>query len=515
MADREPYISIKMQGLNEDLPPHELPPTVWSSGRNMRFKNNAAQQVKGYDSAFGATTIAPNWLLAVPDYPLYYWIYANTTAIYVTDASTEYNITPTAGVTGDLDVNWNGGLLHGLAVMNNGFDEPIWWNGATASPMTTLPTWPTSARAQVLKPFKNYLVALNYEDSTYGNNPDMVKWSDAADPGSVPASWDETDPTTDAGLTTLSDTPGRITAGEQLGEVFVIYKEDTCYTMQYTGGRFVFAFKKALDTVGAINADCVANVGDKHIAWGDRDIVIHDTRSEQSIINERMRTWLFDQINPDNISRCFILEHHGADELWFCFPAGESEIADTALLWNYVEDEFAVREIPTTRYMDSGVVSGAEILDWDSDSQAWDDDQTVWNERRYSPLKDVVLAAGTADLDIYEMEVTDLNNGAEMQSFIERLSMPLLDLAHQKVVKAIWPKMDGDPGTTVNFRVGTQASVNDAVNWSPKLPFIIGTDMKVDTIQKGRFLSVRVEASGQNEFRMESFEVEVEMAERY
>ena len=63
--------------------------------------------------------------------------------------------------------------------------------------------------------------------------------------------------------------------------------------------------------------------------------------------------------------------------------------------------------------------------------------------------------------------------------------------------------------------IGTQASVNDAVNWSSKLSFVIGTDMKVDTIQKGRFLSVRVEASGQSAFRAESFEVEVERAERY
>lgn len=504
-----------MQGINEDLPPHELPPTVWSSGRNMRFKNNAAQQVKGYDSAFGTTSIAPNWLLPVPAYPLYYWIYASTTAVYVTDMTTEYNITPVAGVSGDLEVNWNGGVLHGIAVMNNGFDEPIWWDGSTSTPMTTLPAWPASGRAQIMKPYKNYLIAMNYEDSSVGNNPDMVKWSDAADPGSVPGSWDETDPTTEAGLTTLSDTQGKITAGEQLGELFVIYKADSCYTMQYVGGRFVFAFKKALDTVGALNADCVVSVGNQHVAMGDGDIVIHDTISERSIVNERMRTWLFSQINPDYLQRSYILPNHGMDELWFCFPAGEAETPDTALIWNYVEDEFAVRSIPVSRYMSAGVVSGAEILDWDSDPEAWNNDSTTWNERRYSPLKDVVLAAGTGVADIYEMEVTDMNNGTTIRSYLERLSMPLLELAHQKVVKALWPKMDGDPGTQVDFRVGTQQSVNDAVSWSAKLPFIIGTDMKVDTIQKGRFLSVRVEASDQSAWRMESFEVEVEQAERY
>ena len=515
MADLEPYISIKMQGVNEDLPPHELPPTVWSSGLNIRFKNNAAEQVKGYDSAFGTLLISPNWLLSVPDYPTYFWIYASTTSIRVTDMTTHYDITPVAGVTGDLDVNWNGGLLHGIAVMNNGFDEPIWWDGSTSSPMTTLPAWPASARAQVLKPYKNYLVAMNYEDSSVGNNPDMVKWSDAADPGSVPGSWDETDPTTESGLTTLSDTPGRITAGEQLGEMFVIYKADSCYTMQYVGGRFVFSFKKALDTVGAINADSVATVGNRHVVLGFGDIVIHDTISSQSIINERMRTWLFNQINPEYLHRSFVVPYHRRDEIWFCFPSGGATLADTVLVWNYKDDEFSVRTAPLVRYMATGFVSGAEVDTWDADSEVWDADQLAWNEKEYSRLKDTVLAAGTTVTNLYEMDATDLNNGEDIQSYLERISMPLLSLDRVKTVKAVWPKMDGEPGTVVSFRIGTQMSVNSAVDWSPKLDFTIGQDEKLDLILKGRYISVRVEASGQTSFRLQSLELEIEETERY
>ena len=62
----------------------------------------------------------------------------------------------------------------------------------------------------------------------------MVKWSHQADPGTVPASWDETDPALDAGEKTLSDSPGDNITGMQLGEDFIVYKYETCHVMRYS-----------------------------------------------------------------------------------------------------------------------------------------------------------------------------------------------------------------------------------------------------------------------------------------
>ncbi len=502
-----------MVGINSDLPPHELPPTIWSDCRNVRFSDGSTEQVRGWSAVFGTPNTPPQWLIPVPVGASYYWLYAGETAIGVTDMTNHYDITPAAGVTANLDTNWNGGVLNGVAVMNNGYDVPIWWSNATGSPMTTLIGWPSGSTCEIIQPYKNFLIALNM-DTPAGLFTDMVKWSDQADPGTIPASWDETDPALDAGETTLSDSPGAITAGKQLGEDFYIYKFESVYRMRYTGGRYIFSFHKVFDTFGAINQDCVVSVGHKHVVLGDGDIIIHDGNTQESILDGVTRDTLFRLIDPNYLHRSFIVPYYEKNEIWICVPTA-GEIPNFALVWNYKEQQFSARNIPPCRYMTKGIVSGSEALDWTSDSEWWRDDITYWNETTYSPLKDAILVADNTGTNIFQIDISDLFDDVTFESYVVRQSLPMFNLERLYLLKSVWPKITASEGTVLTFRFGSQMMPSDPVAWSSTTDFTVGTDQKVDVMLKGRYLSIMVNVTGGVHWRLHSLDVEAIECERY
>jgi len=507
------YLNIKMAGVNLDLPPHELPSDVWSYCRNVRFSDGSTEQVRGWSAVFGTPNTAPQWLLPIPVGASYYWIYAGATAIGVTDMTNHYDITPTAGVTADLDTNWNGGVLNGVAVLTNGYDAPIWWSNSTGSPMTTLTGWPTGSTCEIIQPYKNFLIALNM-DTSGGLFTDMVKWSDQADPGTIPASWDETDPALDAGEHTLSDSPGEITAGKQLGEDFYIYKFESVYRMRYIAGRYIFSFVKVFDTFGAINQDCVVSVNHQHLVLGDGDVMLHDGNTAKSILDGVTRETLFKIIDPLYISRSFMVPYYEKNEIWICVPSAGS-LANVALVWNYAENQFSIRDIPPCRHMVNGIISATEALDWDSDSEAWNDDATYWNETVYSPLKDAIIVADNTDTNLFQIDVSDLFDDATFEAYVERLSFPMFSLSNLYLLKSVWPKITATDGTVLTFRFGSQMMPSDPVAWSNSKTFTVGTDEHVDILVKGRYLSVKVKVTGGVFWRLHSLDVEAIEAERY
>jgi hypothetical protein len=514
MESVKEYLNLKLTGVNKDLPPHELPPDVWSDCRNVRFHDLSAEQVRGWSQIFGTLNNPPQWLLPVPVDPSYYWMYPGASKIGVTDMTNHYDITPTAGITANLDTNWNGGILNGIAVINNENNNPLWWNGSTSSKMTDLTAWPVGTKCKIIQPYKNYLIALNIDDAT-GLYDNMVKWSDAADPGTIPTSWDETDATKDAGEKTLSDTSGEILAGKQLGEDFYIYKFESVYKMRYIGGRFIFAFIKVFDTFGTVSQDCVCTVNGKHVVLGDGDIIIHDGNTYQSILDRVMRSWLFNSIDADYFHRSFIVPYYEKDELWFCVPTA-GELANIALVWNYKSNKFSIRDIPASRYMTVGILSGTEALDWDTDSQAWDDDLTVWNETVYSPLKDAIIVADKDNTKIYQMDMSDLFDDETYEAYLERTAMPLVDLEHVKLITAVWPRITATDGTELKIRFGSQMSPTDSVLWTDPQTFVVGEGSeKVDVMLKGRYLSARIDVVGQTFWRLHSFDIEIQTAEKY
>ena len=519
----EPYLTLRPLGVSRDIKSYELPDDIWSEALNVRFKDGHTEKTKGNEQVFGtlATNTDPNWMIPVR-YPTdYYWVYGDLDKIAVVASSTgtHSDITLAAGLTGTLDKNYSGGLINNLVVMHNGVDTPIWWDGNPANAMTALTAWPAGQTAAVIRPYKNYLVALNF---TVGGNSytSGVHWSDAAPAGSIPSSWDETDTTKDAGKNYLAGTPGAIIDGLTLGDTFVIYKRNSCYTMQFVGGQFIHKFRKVEGTVGVLTSDCAVEIGGKHLVLTPDDLVTHDASGAppDSVLDKRMRTWLFKAIDNAYYERCFIAHHKAEREAWVCFPSvGAAQgLADTALIWNYGNDTLSVMDIPNARYITRGVVNPGDTGTWDADSGSWDDDDTKWDEGKYSETAETLLIGDPTNSQLLIADSTDQFDGVSMTSYVVRESIALLmDRRNLKLLKGLYPIMTSTGNPTVQFRIGTQLNATDSISWGPEQDFIIGTDDKIDILSKGRYISIKCSSTGDVNWQLHSFDLDIEKAERW
>lgn len=510
------FNNIASIGIVNDADPFELPPNAWSNGSNVRFYDNKIVKFAGHSSVYGTPTVTPYWAIPVQSSSTYYWVYPGASKVYVTDGTTHTNITrQTAGndvnYSATYDKGWNGGAISGLLVLNNGVDDPQMWS--TTSPSTKLSslTWDAgntwSAKGHtcaVMRPFKNYLVAL---DVTKGATryPHMVKWSAATVSGAVPASWDETDATNDADEQDLSETGGDLIDCLSMRDINVIYKEDSTWIMQYTGDNRIFAFYEVFKTVGALTRRCIKEFDGRHIVLTSGDLVIHDGNNPQSIINAKMRNWLFNNIDSTYYRRTFITPNYSKNEMWVCFPQSGSTLPDMALVWNYRENTLGVRQIPSAPHIAYGIVDPSENVAWSADSNAWSSDSTSWDQRAYNPtILKLLLCSGT---NFFLGDNTDQFNGSSMTAYVERQGLDLGDSSRIKLVKRLRPKIEATGAVTI--KVGQQASKNGSVTWT-NYSFDPSTDEYVDVIVAGRYIAFRFESSSNISWSLSSYEVEFE-----
>ncbi len=514
-------------GIIKDVKPYDLPAEAWSDGQNVRFREGRAEKVLGSSSVLGTPSVAPYWAMPVKTATTYYWLYANLAKVYVTDGTTHTNLTrQTAAVDVDYaataDINWNGGVIGQIPFLNNGIDPPQMWNPlSTAQRLTPLPfvtgtsTWTSLGyKARVLRQFKNWIVAMDFDDGSarYRNR---VIVSDAAD-GTVPASWDWSDPATQAIRFDLDGTTGDIIDSLPLRDMNVIYKDDSAWGMQWIGGNDLWRRFEIFKEDGILSRRCVKAFKGQHVVLTTGDLVIHSGQDPQSIISDRMRTWLFNNISTTNYERCFIVPNYRDDEFWICFPQEGSSFPDMALVWNWKHNTFGVKELPGVAHIAYGVVdTSAADTTWSGDTDTWDSDTTAWGEKSYNPSTLKPLICDTTNTLFQLGDDTNQVNGTNMTVFLERIGHDFGDEENIKFVTELWPRISGTDGGIVTVRVGGQMDIGDAVSWSPVQTYTIGTTQKIDCRVKGRYISVRYDSTTDVDWRLSGQTFKGKISGRY
>ncbi|GAG28067.1 unnamed protein product, partial [marine sediment metagenome] len=259
-----------------------------NGGDNVLFPNGFSAAAPGWEAAGGNTLFKALWLLPFQTLETFYWIYVGTDdagttgGIGLTDGTTHWDITPAvwaATPAGSI----TGGVLNGVPFINNGIDIPVFWDLVPTNVMTTLPGWPAAQRCQAMRAFKYHLIAMNMTDAG-GDFPDVVAWSDAANPGQIPATW-IADPSNQAGSFSIAATPGGVVDGLALRDQFMVYKQHSTAIMQYIAGQFVFSNRKAFVTSGILARNCAAEMYGAHYVITDGDIIQHNGQEVKSLID--------------------------------------------------------------------------------------------------------------------------------------------------------------------------------------------------------------------------------------
>jgi hypothetical protein len=499
------------QGVNKDLTPEELQEGMWSDVTNMRFDNGYVQRFKALGQIFDTTPFIPYYVTPYTTATKRYWISAGTARVIADDGTTRTEITPGSPFTGAVDDRWSATTLGGVLVMTNGKDLPQFWNGDTATDLAPLTNWDTNERCSSIHTLKNYLVALDIT-KTSARFPYMVKWSHAAVPGSLPDSWDETDVTRDAGEVDLAETTDLIVDALPLGDSLIIYKERSAYLMRFIGQPFIFQFQRLPGEYGMLFKGCGAVTPLGHVVLTSGDVMLSDGNGFKSIADGLVRRHIFQNINTENFKRAFVCSNPQRNEVLVCYPEGVSTFCNKAAVWNWVTGTWGFRDLSGVYFGATGLIALDIPNTWASDTGVWEFDTTTWNEDEYAPNESRLILSTATKLVGFDIGGSD-DGVVALSGLAERRGMTFEDPYSNKLIRAIYPRVDAATGAPLQVQVGSSMYADGAVSWSPPVTFQVGRDIKVDTFAQGRFLAVRF--SGSFPWRMRSFDVDVVPAGAY
>jgi len=557
---------LNPDGITKDISPYESPDDQWTDGNNVQFHWGKTHKPHGHKQALGDLSAEPYWLLPFTTPNDSFWIYPSLTKIYKTDGASDTNITkvftsgvcsitehdnkadcegatPIAGEWTDDSYSataaggWNGGVLGGVAILNNGIDVPQMY-GSSLSECVDLTDWNSDWSASIVRPFKQFLVALDMKEGS-NRYPFRVRWSHPAESGTVPSTWDASDAARDAGYVDLSQTNGFLVDCLPLKDTNIIYKEDSVWGMAYEGGQSIFRFFEIFNDTGILGNRCVKAFDDKHFVVTSNDVYVHNGHTKESVIDNKMRVELFKSIHPEHYSKTFVAPNYRTDEMWICFVSGSNDtdaFADKAFVWNWRRNSWSIIDLPHVSHIGWGIIDSASGVNtwvegvcsitehdnkadcvgatptagvWTEEEGTWDNDAATWDFRGYNPSLTSMLMSSPdtttpANSKLYEAEKTNKFDGTVFKSWVEKTGMNL-GFPGMKSIKKIVPTITGTG--TVDFYLGTEIKAGAGIAWKGPYKFIPGTHSEIPVRATGSFISIKIETTDDKTWALDKLEI--------
>lgn len=501
--------TFDFNGVIYDAPAWELE-SAWSDARNVRFRDGAAEDFGGQSEVFGTPLGQPYRVIPVSTGVEYFWVYPGVNNVWATDGTAHVDITSgTYSATDEL--SWNGGAFQSNLILNTGRQPPASWSPSLANTITALPNWEADVLADVIRPFRNFLFALRCTEGGVFN-PRLLRHSNGATAGNLPTSWDYTDPNTDTGRVDFGQTTDSLIDCLALRDVLVIYKQNHTWAAQYVGGNDnPFIYRQVFSQVGALSQYCIAAFEGRHLVLSTDDVVVHDLNQPISIVDKRMRNWLFRQINPSRYRQCFVAPNYRDREIWICFPESGHDYPNMALVWNWSENTLQPRELGfDCPHINWGVVNPSESTTFDSDTGTFNSATGAFDGQAFNPAITSMLMANPGATRLLQIDTSGTLSGSTFTKRIVREALPFGDAIRFKRIKRVIPHVIGTVGETFNIYIGTRSTFEDDVTWSQPVTYTIGTDAFANFLETGRIIDIRFEYEGTQSWRLFSFDIEWE-----
>lgn len=387
--------------------------------------------------------------------------------------------------------------------------------GTTAASHADNASVTIATRCKSLRAFRSFLIALNVTKDGV-NFPRVVKWSTEAATQTLPTSWNETDSTVDAGEFELADTKGDILDGLQLRDSFMIYKEDAVYSMTFVGTPFIFSFRQLSPTIGAISKNCVVEFDGGHAIFGKGNFYVNDGQRIKPILPMKLKEYVFQSIDGQQINKCFVVADYGRTEILFCFTAdgATTDEPNKAVVWNYITNTFTIRDIPDLAHIGYGNVGNpTRATTWTSTTFTWASVTGPWT-MSYDLQDKVLLFADPTNTKLYRDNSGNKEDTDNMISYIERSGLSLNEQGQPdqysvKRISAIYPKMSISGDNSINVYLGTSMSTEEGITWGTPVTFNPNTQSKVSVRGTGKYYAVKFESETDMDWELDGYALDI------
>ena len=532
-------------GINLDVDPTALDTSTWSAGSNVRFEAGKVRRAPVYRDVTSNNTLSNGVLQNVFNVATFrnvnetdqvFAIDTYSNIALVTPSAAMSNVSATGFTVSNSTTQHTTAYLGGILYVNRETQAPLFY-AANSTTFAILPNWPSNWTCAVLRPYNDCLVAFNVTQGATAN-PNMVVCSDAVLNGTVPDSWNPSDPTKLTFANVLSDMDSPIIDANVLGQNMVIYGERSVWVMSATGSlQSLYTFQKVFSDDGAINRNCSVEVNGSHYVFGRNDLYMHNLSSRQSIAQDRVRNYVFSTINQKNFNACFVQYNPQLKEVMFCYNSLDTitldepafpvtPFANKAVVYNVSEDTWSLIDLPNVGGMCRGSLSVGALFDELVGSfQQWGGSfgDMLDGYKETIIVASSKLAGYLSDDRVYALDplvegsriTLPYNNEANApKAFVERQGITLdqstgASLFSYKRIRRVAPVAEIYSGVPMNIQMGAAQTSQGMPNYQGQITYNPENQYKIDTTMSGRYLSISVSMPSVADFAFAGMDVDV------
>ena len=347
-------------GVITDRQDESLPVGAWTDARNMRFSDGEVEKMLEPIVEESTATIigTPMWMEQWTSGVTTFTAVATATSIWLLEATSD-----TQSERREVGVGYQGGpwssFEWGDTVIFHEPESPPQMYDYTTGRFVDLPEWgmistanqislrnepvpeldtdadeeayyealkparDTNLRCKVLRPYKNFLVAVGVTEQ--GNySPNGVWWSNTTPLATYkeggPPNWDYEDPGSLSGKTEIGLGEGPLVAAEILNENLICYTTSSASALTFTGGALVMSVRRLFQK-GAAAQHCVAEFQNQHLVVSRETIYTHDGSTVSQLGKGVIEEAFYKRLGPGDYERIQVIKNPIRKEVSIVFDA--------------------------------------------------------------------------------------------------------------------------------------------------------------------------------------------------
>ena len=135
----------------------------------------------------------------------------------------------------------------------------------------------------------------------------------------------------------------------------LVFTDISLHSMQFLGPPFTFGLAQVADNITIAGPSAVTAVDDKVFWMGIGDFYVYTGQTQK--LPCPVRAYIFDDINVGQIELTVCALNSTFSEVWWFYPSAGSNENDRYVIYNYVENTWAIGALTRTAWHDRGLFS--------------------------------------------------------------------------------------------------------------------------------------------------------------
>ena len=133
----------------------------------------------------------------------------------------------------------------------------------------------------------------------------------------------------------------------------LVFTDISLHSMQFLGPPFTFGLAQVAENITIAGPSAVTAVDDKVFWMGIGDFYVYTGQTQK--LTCPVRTYIFDDINVGQIELTVCALNSTFSEIWWFYPSAGSNENDRYVIYNYVENTWAIGALTRTAWHDRGL----------------------------------------------------------------------------------------------------------------------------------------------------------------